>query len=126
MKDNINFEIEHKYDIESDAIFINVKKKYKYSTSIELNDNIILDFDKDRNPCGLEILNTSSVLGVHRSNLENIKEIQIEVKIDEKSISLSVCFGLVIGSHEKSVKVSPFTANSIEVPTLQTKLASAF
>ena len=124
MKDNNNLELEYKYDIDTDAIFINVKKKYKYNTSIELNNDIILDFDKNENPVALEILNTSKVLGVSKSNLENIKNIRIKVNIDKKSIKLNACFDIFIDNREETAKVSPFTANNIGIPNVETQLAS--
>ena len=124
MENNINLELEHKYDPEVDAIFISVKKKYDYKTSIELNNDIILDFDKNENPVALEILNTSKVLGVSKSNLENIKNIRIDVNIDEKSIKLNACFDIFIDNHEKTTRVSPFTSNNIGIPNIETKLAS--
>jgi len=124
MQDNTNLELEHKYDEESDAIFISVKKDYKYDTSIEINNDVILDFDKNGNPVALEILNTSNVLDVSKSSLENIKNIRIEVNIDEKSISLTACFDIYIDSHEEEVKVSPYTTNNIGLPNVETKLAS--
>ena len=124
MKDNINLELEHKYDIDVDAIFISIKKSYKYNTSIELSNDIILDFDENGTPVALEILNTSNILGVSKSNLEHIKNIQIDVNIDEKSISLTASFDIFADNHEEKLEVSPFTANNIGIPNMETKLAS--
>ena len=125
MKDNINLELEYKYDIEVDAIFINVKKEYEYDTSIELTNDIILDFDKNANPVALEILNTSKILDVSKSNLENMNNIQIDISIDEKSINLCACFDIFINNHEETAKVSPFVANNIGIQNIETKLSYA-
>ena len=52
------------YDEEVDAVYINLKKieKDEIKRTIELDDNIILDFDEDKKLMGIEILNASKVI----------------------------------------------------------------
>jgi uncharacterized protein YuzE len=53
------------YDKEVDAAYIYLKHpiaKGESKKTIELNDNIILDFDKDKKLIGIEILSASKVL----------------------------------------------------------------
>ena len=63
------------YDKESDAAYIylveNIGKGEAVKT-IELNQNIILDFDKQGKLLGIEVLNASKTL-----NKESIPQIQI-------------------------------------------------
>jgi len=49
------------YDKEVDAAHLSLKKieKGEVKSTIELNENIILDFDKDKKLIGIEILNAS-------------------------------------------------------------------
>ena len=54
-----------KYDKEVDAAYIYLEDSIKdgeADKTIELNDNIILDFDKNGKLLGVEILNASKVL----------------------------------------------------------------
>lgn len=52
------------YDKEADAMYIYLKKieAGEVEDTIELNENIILDFDKDKKLIGIEILNASKVI----------------------------------------------------------------
>jgi len=54
-----------KYDKEADAAYIYVEDSIKdgeVDKTIELNDNIIIDFDKNGKLLGVEILNASKIL----------------------------------------------------------------
>lgn len=58
------------YDQEADAAYIYLEDSIgenEAKKTIELNDNIILDFDESRKLIGIEILNASSVL--HKKSL---------------------------------------------------------
>lgn len=53
------------YDKEADALYIYVVKDIKEAHSVrqqELNENIILDFDKNDNIIGIEILDAKEIL----------------------------------------------------------------
>ena len=53
------------YDKEADAAYIYFKYPIldgEAKRTIQLNDNIVLDFDKDKKLIGVEILDASSVL----------------------------------------------------------------
>ena len=45
------------------------KKLNKYSHTLELNDNILVDLDKKGNMIGIEILNASEALGLSKKEL---------------------------------------------------------
>ena len=47
------------YDPESDAMYIKLNKKGSYLESQEIEDDIILDLDKDWNLMWIEVLNAS-------------------------------------------------------------------
>ena len=53
------------YDEDADAAYIYLKKKIgkgEVKKTISLNENIILDFDKNEKLIGIEILNASNVI----------------------------------------------------------------
>ena len=54
------------YDKEADAAYIYIKypiKEGEAEKTIELNEDLIVDFDKDGKLIGIEILNASMVIG---------------------------------------------------------------
>jgi uncharacterized protein YuzE len=78
-----NFEVDYQYDMDVDGLFIYVSKDYNYDTSIELDNDVILDFDEAGTPVALEILNASRVLKVPKYALNGIKEIKMTIKVNE-------------------------------------------
>jgi len=66
------------YDKIADAIYINLRKG-KISHSIEVNDRMVVDVDKDENIIGVEILDFSSKEG--KKSLERSVEYGVPVEI---------------------------------------------
>lgn len=124
MTDDNIFEVEYKYDMEVDALFINIKKDYEYDTSIELDNDVIMDFDKNSVPVALEVLNASSVLKTPKYSLNNINTIKMNVDINEKSIGLKVFLGVTIHNKEQIHSVDTFTSNDTGIPNIETELAT--
>lgn len=83
--DNINY----KYDPEVDAIFINLKENYTYEASIEINNNLIIDYDKEK-LVAFEILDASQVLKTSPTDLKNINNIQIKININPEIIDFTI------------------------------------
>lgn len=124
MKGDTIFEVEHKYDVEVDALFINVKRDYKYDTSIELDNDVILDFDINGVPVALEILNASNVLKTPKYSLNNIHTIKMHVEIDEKSIGLKASLGVNIHNKELMQSVNSFTSNDTGIPCIEAEMVA--
>ncbi|MDO8869636.1 MAG: DUF2283 domain-containing protein [Methanobacteriaceae archaeon] len=124
MKCEAIFEIEYKYDLEVDALFINVKNDYEYDTSIELNNEVILDFDKNGNPVALEILSASNILKTPKYSLKRINNIKMNVDINEKSIGLKLFLGVIIHNKEQIHSVNTFTSNDTGIPNIETEMAT--
>lgn len=120
-----NFEVDYQYDMDVDGLFIYVSQDFQYDTSIELDNDVILDFDESGIPVALEILNASRVLKVPKYALNGIEEIKMSIKVNEKSISLKAGFGLILHNREQIQLVDTFTSNDIGIPALETELATA-
>ncbi len=120
-----NFEVDYQYDMEVDGLFIYVSQDYQYNTSIELDNDVILDFDEAGTPVALEILNASHVLKVPKYALNGIEEIKMTIKVNEKSISLKAGFGVILHNREQTQLVDTFTSNDIGIPATETELATA-
>ena len=50
------------YDPECDALMLYYAEEYDYDYSLELTDNVIVDFDKNGIPCAFEFLNASKLI----------------------------------------------------------------
>lgn len=76
-----NFE----YDAESDVLSIYNYEKSRPEESVEINEYIVMDIDKNNKIIGLEIFDASAFFGafnkeVDKKFLSNLKEIMIEQK----------------------------------------------
>lgn len=120
-----NFEVDYQYDMDVDGLFIYVSQDYNYDTSIELDNDVILDFDEVGIPVALEILNASRVLKVPKYILNGIEEIKMTIKVNEKFISLKAGFGVILHNREQIQLVDTFTSNDIGIPATETELATA-
>jgi len=61
------------YDNEADAIYILIQEK-EVSTSKEIEDGVIIDFDEEKKVIGFEILNASK-----KFELKDISTINIDI-----------------------------------------------
>jgi uncharacterized protein YuzE len=122
---DINFKGEYKYDMEVDGLFLYVKEDYDYETSVELDNDVMLDFDKNGIPVALEILNASRVLKAPKYSLNKIRKIRMTVGIDEKSINLKLAIKVLVHNKKLTQSVDTFTSNDIGMPNSETELAAA-
>jgi uncharacterized protein YuzE len=60
------------YDKEADAIYIQIQEK-EVTTSHEIEDGVVIDFDDEKKVIGFEVLNASK-----KFNLKDIGTINIE------------------------------------------------
>ena len=123
----INFDVRYNYDIEVDALFI-YKVNYvggsDYEESIELNADIILDFDKEGFPIVLEVLNASNVFKLPKSSIGNIDNIQMSVGISEKIINLNINMEVLNGNIKELKSTNSMAINDINLPNIDAELAS--
>lgn len=125
MKTLNSLEVDYKYDGDVDALFIHVKKEFSYATSVELDDNVILDFDSNSVPVVLEVLNASEIFNTTKFSLENIQKIKMNVNVSGESISLKLDLTVLIDNRKATQKVNTFTSNDMGIPSTQTELIKA-
>lgn len=123
MKDK-EFLIQSSYDADADALFISKIDDYEYNESVELNNEIILDFDTKRIASALEILNASKVFNVSKYSLKNIKSISMEIVVLKESIHLKLSINIPIHNKELFKSLEEFTLNNINAPVMKTELAT--
>ena len=86
----MNNKFEYDYDIEGDSLFIYSTDKYEYEVSLELDNNVILDIDCDKNPVAFEFLNASKLFKLDKSYFNKLEKIAIQSNIKNNTIDFKV------------------------------------
>jgi len=120
----INKHINYKYDSEADAISIEVED-YEHEESIQLNNNVIMDLNKEKQFIGLEILSASHVLKTTKTSLENIVNIVLYLKVTDYKIFVNGIFTLSVSGHEKIKETNASILNDINIPKFDINLVTA-
>ncbi|MDR2967887.1 MAG: DUF2283 domain-containing protein [Methanobacteriaceae archaeon] len=113
----------YEYNDEIDALFIHNKKDYIYDSSIELDHDIILDYDHDGIPVAIELLNTSKIFKVPKNSLKSIDNVHVYVKITEKSIFLELNFEVCLNNKKQNCFFDSLKSNNVSLPTIEVKIA---
>ncbi len=119
------FKMAKDYDMENDSLFMHITDKYEYKESLELGNNIILDFDKNYVPVAIEILDGSKFLGVGKFSLKNLLKLKIGIEIDSDFITIKASFILSLHQKEIDAPVNVETSNDINLLHVQTEFALA-
>lgn len=119
------FEIKEHYDPIADSLYIRIIDDYEYLESIDLGENVILDFDKNHVPVALEIVDASRKLNVNPFSLKRIIEVTMQIRIKEETIKLHA--NLSVPVHNKQLKkpVDITAINDMDIPQIQTNFATA-
>lgn len=120
---NTQIPISYNYDPEADALLIKTEN-YEHETTIQLNDNVIMDFNKKGEFIALEILSVSHLLETTIKSLENISSINLIVKVTDYQIFVSVVFTVPIKNHKEIKTTNASIINNINIPLTET-IASA-
>jgi len=115
--------VDYKYDSTVDALSIKVKD-YEHERSVQLSDDVIMDFNKDNEFIALEILNASYVLDADESSLENIRDIALSVKVTDYEIFVNAIFTLSVSNHEEIKVTNASITNDIKIPKWDANLVT--
>ncbi|MCL2115536.1 MAG: DUF2283 domain-containing protein [Methanobrevibacter sp.] len=115
--------INYTYDPIADALFIKVEN-YEHETSIQINDNVIMDLNKEKQFIALEILSASHELNTDISSLEEIMNIVLYVKVTDYQIFVNGIFTLAVHDHEEIKVANASILNDINLPNMDTSLAT--
>jgi uncharacterized protein YuzE len=126
IKKSNNLAMNSFYDYASDILGFKLNEESeKYYESVELSNGVIFDFDKNRLPRALEILNASYYLKTSKENLRNICTANIQIKITEKNIWMKV--NIISSFRNRTVESfsGSYAINNINAPPLNTELIAA-
>ncbi len=107
--------LEWNYDHECDCLFVSRIEEYQYEESLEMNCDIIMDFDNLLNPSAFEFLNASKIFKSNNGDLCDIKEIRVHVSINEDLIKIFVD---ILTPNDKFNAVGKFI-NDINAPNCE-------
>lgn len=114
------FKMDIDYDYQNDSLFMYILDDYKYKESIELEKNIILDFDENDVPVALEILNASEKLRTEKVSLVQPFEFEMEIDITAESIILNASFKVSFHQKKIDAPVNFEIPNDMNIPDNQT------
>ncbi len=96
----MNNKVVYDYDRQGDSLFIYCIEDYEYEVSLELDNDVILDIDKEGKPVAFEFLNASKIFNLDKSYFNNLSKITIQSNITEEAINLKV--QLIVPVHNKT------------------------
>lgn len=106
------------YDYECDALMLKYDGNYDYDYSLELSNDVIVDFDINGIPCAFEFLNASKLFGFDKSSLMNIKKINVSINVTSKLIELSTLIVVLVHNKSISNRLRNSLANNVNLPEL--------
>ena len=103
--------LKYMYDYSSDVLGVKVKNDFIYHETVELEDGVLLDFDKNDVPVSLEIMDASKRFNIPKSSLN-----------DYKFITINVVIGVLIHNNENKQILESFTVNKYGIPNITADL----
>lgn len=115
-----SFKMDKDYDVQNDVLYLHIIDDYEYQESVEVENNIIVDFNKDYVPVALEILDASKFLDVSKFSLKNLIKWDMNIQVTEDSLSIKAMFIVPIRQKHVEKPVLAETMNDINLPHMQT------
>jgi len=114
------------YDYENDILFFYDDNNYKYEFSEHLDKSVVMDFNKNKLPIGLEILNASKLFKTKKFHLKSINNGHLNIVVSEEKIEISLSLSTKI--HNKPTPMNLINVNSdnnLDIPNIKTEVAVA-
>ncbi|MEN4017535.1 MAG: DUF2283 domain-containing protein [Methanobacterium sp.] len=115
-----SFKMDKDYDVQNDVLYLHVIDDYEYKESLEIEGNIIVDFDKNYVPVALEILDASKFLNVSKFSLKNLIKWDMNIQVTEDSIKVKASFIVPVRQKEVEKPLLAEAMNDINLPIIQT------
>lgn len=115
-----SFKMDKDYDVQNDVLYLHVIDDYEYKESLEIEGNIIVDFDRNYVPVALEILDASKFLNVSKFSLKNLIKWDMNIQVTEDSIKVKASFIVPVRQKEVEKPLLAEAMNDINLPIIQT------
>jgi hypothetical protein len=117
--DNINQASSFEYDLEVDALSIDMDHS-KYNVSIDIENYIIVDFDSANFPIGVEVLDVSRIFEIPKTALENIEFFRADVSISTELLKVKMILSTKYGDAVIGRIVTCEEINDEDIPASET------
>ncbi len=118
------FTMDYDYDYQSDSLYLYIVDDYKYSRSLRLDRDIILDFDEYGVPVAMEILHASKRFETDQFILRNPIGVNMDIAIGDDFIHIKALFKISIRNKSTSLELNAEGENSINLPSQETHFAA--
>ena len=85
------FKVNTDYDYSLDIFTITVDEEFEFNHSLEIDDGVILDFDKDNIPISIEILDISKRLSIKKQEVRS-STISMKIICTPEILEVSIVF----------------------------------
>ena len=121
----MNNKVVYDYDHQGDSLFIYCVDDYEYEVSLELDNDVILDIDKEGKPVAFEFLNVSKIFNLDKSHFNNLTKITIQSIITEEAINLKVKLAVPVHNKTQTFGMNRITTNLNGIPAIESELVTA-
>ena len=84
---------EFSYDYKNDILFFKIKDR-EYQKSLDFQD-IVVDIDKEGFATGIQIFDVSKMFNIDKTTLNNIKNWQFQIKIEDNIVTMQFMFAML-------------------------------
>lgn len=123
MEQKKSFRMTKDYDTQNDSLFMYITDEYDYKESVELGENVILDFDENDVPVAIEFLDATKFLNVSKFSLEHLVNLDMDIRIDADFISIDAVFKVLFHQKEVFAPVKLEVPNDLNFPHMQSEFA---
>ncbi|MBR2857929.1 DUF2283 domain-containing protein [bacterium] len=120
----MNNKVVYDYDRQGDSLFIYCVDDYEYEVSLELDNDVILDIDKDGKPVAFEFPNASKIFNLDKSHFNNLTKITIQSIITEDAINLKVKLAVPVHNKTQTFGMNRITTNLNGIPAIEYELVT--
>lgn len=118
------FLVKNEYHKSSDNLNIHILGKYECYQSIEIDENLLIDFNQENVPVSIQLNNASQLLEVNKQSLKKISTIRIEIITTPEFINLYVNLVLKVKKEDVEKTLESSAANMYEIPANENSFTS--
>ena len=112
------FKVNTEYDMSLDIYTITVDDDFEFNKSLEIEDGVILDFDKDNIPISIEILDISKRLSIKKQEVAT-SNVTMKIICTGELLEISIVFYYKIHNEEYEKTIGSKLVNIFNVPQME-------
>lgn len=112
------FNINTDYDCSLDIYTITVDEEFEFGKSLEIDDGVILDFDKENIPISIEILDISKRLDIKKQEVQS-STVSLKIVCTPEILEISIAFFYQIQDEKFEKTIDSKLANTFDIPQME-------